>query len=115
MTMADAASFGVTPKSAGANRAGCTLGVGRKPVDYWSAPFESVAIGNEVIRSPTLRFGNLFREAAPFDDLPQMVLGVDFLLAHRVYVAQSQRKLYFTYTGGRVFPADAAKDCHDMR
>lgn len=115
MTAVDAARFGVTTKSAGAERAGCTLGVGRKPVDYWSAPFESVAIGNEVIRNPRLRFGDLFKEAAPFDDLPQMVLGVDFLLAHRVYIAQSQRKLYFTYTGGKVFPAEAAKDCHDLR
>jgi predicted aspartyl protease len=115
LTTVDASRFGVTPKSPGAKPAGCTLGIGRKPVDYWSAPFESIAIGNEVIRSPTLRFGELFRQAEPFADLPQMVLGVDFLRAHRVYVAQSQRKLYFTYTGGTVFPADAAKDCHDVR
>ena len=115
LTTVDAARFGVTPKGAGVNAAGCSLGLGRKAVDYWSASFESFAIGNEVIRSPTLRFGDLFKESAPFADLPQMVLGVDFLRAHRVYVAQSQRKLFFTYTGGTVFPADAAKGCHDLR
>ena len=32
-----------------------------------------------------------------------MLLGLDFLRAHRVLVAHSQRKLYFTYVGGPVF------------
>jgi len=32
-----------------------------------------------------------------------MLLGVDFLKAHRVLVAHSQRKIYFTYVGGPVF------------
>ena len=37
-----------------------------------------------------------------------MVLGVDFMLAHHMYIANSQRKLYFTYNGGRVFSLDTA-------
>ena len=32
-----------------------------------------------------------------------MLLGADFFLSHRVYVANSQNKLYFTYGGGPVF------------
>jgi hypothetical protein len=32
-----------------------------------------------------------------------MLLGVDFLKAHRVFVAHSQRKIYFTYVGGPIF------------
>ena len=32
-----------------------------------------------------------------------MILGADFLRAHRVLLAISQRKLYFTYVGGKVF------------
>ena len=32
-----------------------------------------------------------------------MLIGADFFLSHRVYVANSQRKLYFTYNGGPVF------------
>ena len=32
-----------------------------------------------------------------------MLLGADFLRAHRVLVAHSQRKVYFTFAGGRVF------------
>lgn len=115
LTMPGAARLGVTPQTPGAAPAGCSIGVGRKPVDYWSAPFESFAIGNEVIRNPTLRFGDVFKSAAPLAELPQMVLGMDFLRTHRVYVARSQKRVYFTYAGGTVFPADAAKGCQDSR
>jgi predicted aspartyl protease len=125
LTLSHAARYGVTTKSPGVTTAGCSVGIGRKPVDYWSAPFESFAIGNEVIRNPTLRFADIFKDmiladtgsggSTYFADLPQMVLGVDFLRAHRVYVARSQHKLYFTYAGGTVFPVDAAKGCQDLR
>jgi tetratricopeptide (TPR) repeat protein len=36
-----------------------------------------------------------------------MLLGDDFFLSHRVYVANSQHKLYFTYNGGPVFALNA--------
>ena len=39
-----------------------------------------------------------------------MLLGDDFFLSHRVYVANSQRKLYFTYNGGPVFALNARKN-----
>ena len=32
-----------------------------------------------------------------------MLLGLDFLRSHRVLIAHSQRKLYFSYIGGTVF------------
>jgi len=32
-----------------------------------------------------------------------MLLGADFLRAHRVLVSHSQRKMYFTHLGGPVF------------
>jgi len=118
LTMPAAGRFQLAAKGPGVNAAGCSIGVGRKPVDYWSAPFESFAIGNETIRNPTLRFGEIFKDrsdAAPFSDWPQMVLGVDFLRSHRVYVANSQGKLYFTYNGGTVFPTEAPKGCQDLR
>ena len=34
---------------------------------------------------------------------PDMLLGADFLRSHRVLLAISQRKMYFTYVGGKVF------------
>jgi hypothetical protein len=35
--------------------------------------------------------------------MPDMLLGADFLRSHRVLLAMSQRRLYFSYVGGRVF------------
>ena len=35
--------------------------------------------------------------------IEDMILGLDFLRSHRVLIAHSQRKLYFTYIGGTVF------------
>jgi hypothetical protein len=37
-----------------------------------------------------------------------MLLGADFLRAHRTLVAHSQQRLYFTYVGGPVFLAEPA-------
>ena len=36
-----------------------------------------------------------------------MLLGSDFFLAHHIYVAYSQDKVYFTYNGGPVFDLNA--------
>jgi hypothetical protein len=43
---------------------------------------------------------------------PDMLLGSDFLRAHRVLVARSQRKMYFTYAGGTVFLGAPSKGCN---
>jgi len=58
-------------------------------------PFENFGIGDELIIDPALRTADIGRR--------DMLLGLDFLRAHRVLVANSQRRIYFTYTGGRVF------------
>jgi hypothetical protein len=34
---------------------------------------------------------------------PQMLIGMDFFRAHRIYLARGQQKMYFTYVGGPVF------------
>ncbi len=99
---------------------------GRPALDYWSAPFESFAIGNEVIRNPSLRIADFTRDTlvnqvggrpavSRFAAQPQMILGMDFLRAHRILVANSQRKVYFTYAGGTVFPTGNDKTCRDLR
>jgi predicted aspartyl protease len=44
-------------------------------------------------------------EAAP-TIRPDMLLGADFLRTHRVLLAMSQRQLYYTYIGGKVFGND---------
>lgn len=112
-----AARLGVTPRSPGVVDGGCSAGLGRNPIETWIAPFDLVAIGEERIRNPRLRFGELSRNvvsrATPSElqRLPEMLLGVDFLRAHRVLVANSQQKIYFTYSGGPVFPPTVAATC----
>jgi tetratricopeptide (TPR) repeat protein/predicted aspartyl protease len=104
-----AASAGKKPGDPGVEPAGYDTGIGRKLVQTWIATFPVLKIGDEEIRNARLRFGDL----GVFD----MLLGDDFFLSHRVYVSNSQHKLYFTYNGGPVFalngprkePAAAAK------
>lgn len=113
LTRSAAASLGVTPETPGVVAQGSTFGVGPKVVDTWIGPFESFAIGNEIIRNTTIRFADLW-EGTTYTEVGRripkhiggeqaMLLGVDFLRAHRVLIAHSQRKIYFTYVGGPVF------------
>jgi tetratricopeptide (TPR) repeat protein len=76
--------------------AGTSRGIGRAVVKTWIVPFSSFKIGDEEIRNTRLR-------VADFDLSVDMLIGADFFLSHRIYVANSQRKLYFTYNGGPVF------------
>ena len=122
----DAARLGVTPDSPGVVAGGKSGGLGSKSVDYWIGPFRSVTIGNETISDTNIRFADLWKDAryTPIaSHLPQkvdltssMLLGADFLHAHRMLVAHSQRKIYFTYAGGRVFQlAGASEGSKDLR
>jgi tetratricopeptide (TPR) repeat protein/predicted aspartyl protease len=88
---------GVTPSSAGVVKAGLIGGLGARSEQTWLAPIDTFNIGGEEIKHTKLRFGDV--------DLPEgdMLIGADFFLSHRIYVASSQRKLYFTYNGGPVF------------
>jgi tetratricopeptide (TPR) repeat protein len=97
-----AARAGVKPAGDGVMPAGYTSGMGSDLVPTWIARFASFKIGQEEIRNARLRFGDLpFRHA-------DMLLGADFFLSHRVYVASSKHKIYFSYNGGPVFNLEAA-------
>jgi predicted aspartyl protease len=116
---ADAARLGVTPETPGVVASGSGVGLGGKSVDNWIGPFQSVVIGNETITDTNIRFADLWKDAtyavtgsrlANKVEAPPMLLGADFLRAHRVLVAHSQRKLYFTYAGGPVFQLTGARE-----
>jgi len=47
---------------------------------------------------------NFSRDVASGGD-PEMLLGADFLSAHHVLLALSQRRMYFTYNGASLFPS----------
>jgi len=117
MTRRNAELAGVTPDTAGVV-VGKGRGLGSRSIDTWVGPFDSFAIGNENIRDTAILFGDLFRGATyvetgsrlprPVEGLPQMLLGLDFLRSHRVLVAHSQSKLYFSYVSGPVFQSRGA-------
>jgi len=92
-----AARAGMKPKGAGVVSTGAVYGIGRESARTWIAPIASFKIGDEEIRNTRISIGDIDVE----DE--DMVLGADFFLSHRVYVANSQRKLYLTYNGGPVF------------
>jgi hypothetical protein len=72
-----------------------------------------LTIGDEMIRDTTMHFADLYKDATftpggsriarKVDELQPMLIGADFLRSHRVLVAHSQRRMYFTYVGGPVF------------
>jgi hypothetical protein len=98
---------GSAPTSAAAR------GIGAKAVKLYAAVFPTLTLGDETIRNARLRIADLFsmntqirtgsRIATQVMDEPDMLLGADFFLSHRVYVARSQNKVYFSYSGGPVF------------
>ncbi len=97
LTLAAARRAGVTPQSPGVVSAGIGFGLGRGKYPTWVGPFASFKMGGEETRNTRLRFGDLTMG----DE--DMLVGMDFFLSHRIYVANSQHKLYFTYNGGPVF------------
>ena len=103
LTLDAARHAGITPSSPGVVEGGPAWGIGDRVSKTWIAHFSSFKLGDEEIEHAKLRFGDL---SLPNAD---MVIGTDFFLSHRIYVASSQRKLYFTYNGGPVFDLAATR------
>ncbi len=97
LTRAGARKAGLSVDGPGAVRAGYTTGLGRKRLASWIVPVDSIKVGDEEIKHTKVRVGDL--EMADVD----MLIGADFFLSHHVYIANSQRRIYFTYNGGPVF------------
>jgi predicted aspartyl protease/lipoprotein NlpI len=111
ISMPFAAKLGITTGSPGVVASSCSGGIGAGLVNTWVAPFDSVAVGDEVIRNAKLEMANLIPELVNIS--PEVILGTDFLRTHRVLVSRSQRRVYFTYAGGQVFPATPRLECDD--
>jgi predicted aspartyl protease len=101
-------------------------GISGRPITTDLGIFATLTIGQESIRNAPLRIADLFgadrtaqtgsliahsafANADPLQREPDLVLGADFFLAHRMYIARNQNKLYFTYAGGPVFQASAPR------
>ncbi|MFK2879464.1 aspartyl protease family protein [Rhodanobacter hydrolyticus] len=101
MTREAAERVGIDLSAPDVKASGHMSGLGAKTFQSWLVPIDSYSIGTETISHSkvlvmdgNIGFGN---------DAPDMLLGVDFFLAHHIYVANSQGRIYFTYNGGRVF------------
>ena len=105
LSLAAARRAGITPDSPGVTPAGVTSGLGKGTVKVWVAPVARFEIGGEAIEHTHLLIGDIELRGVDVD----MLLGSDFFLAHHVYVAYSQSKLYFTYNGGPVFDLNARR------
>lgn len=118
-----AAQAGITPSSPGVTSGGCIVGFGKKRVDGWIAPMKQFSLGGETVHNPhvgiaDMAAGAVYQEIgshiAKAAEPPVMLLGVDFLLAHRVFVAHSQRAMYFTHNGrSPVFDATPGATCSE--
>jgi hypothetical protein len=72
-------------------------GLGKKIVTAWLAPFDTIDIGGELIKHPKIRIAQM-----EFGDV-DMLIGADFFLTHRIFVSNTNRKVFITYEGGPVF------------
>ncbi len=88
---------GIRPDSPGVTEAGYSTGIGRASMKTYIGTFSSFKIGDEEIKNARLRFADM----GSLDS--DMLIGADFFLSHRIYVASSQSRLFFTYNGGPVF------------
>ena len=86
-------------------KVGTLRGIGARTLKTWTVPIATFSVGTETIQHSQM----LVIDTSFGNDL-DMLLGVDFLLAHHVYIANSQGKMYFTYNGGRLFTFAKASD-----
>jgi len=93
---------GIDLHGPGVKAGGPVRGIGAKTYRSWIVPIDTFSVGTETIRHSEM----LVMDGNMADGSTDMILGVDFMLAHHMYIANSQRKLYFTYNGGRVFSLD---------
>ena len=99
LSLSTAERLHIGPGNPGVKAAGRVSGIARRFVKAWIAPVARLSIGGETIEHTHLLVAPLGRIGLMAD----LVIGLDFFLAHHVYIANSQSKLYFTYSGGPVF------------
>lgn len=76
-------------------------GIGTHGRQSWIARAASISIGGENIANSPIR---IIDDASDSRD-QDMVLGMDFLMAHHVIISRPQRRMFLTYNGGPIFSA----------
>ncbi|XRD86386.1 aspartyl protease family protein [Dyella acidisoli] len=107
LTRSAAERVGIDINAPDVKRNFITYGFGAKSVKAWIVRVDSFSVGTETIQHSQMQV----IDGSLGDTRTDMLLGLDYLLAHHMFIANSQRKAYFTYNGGRVFAyADAPND-----
>lgn len=111
---------GITPESPGVTAGGKMGGIGSNRTETWIAKFDSFSLGDETVKNPRIPIGDLTAGIRAdvkrnyvdeiVKEMPDMIIGTDFIAAHRMLFAVSQQRLYFTYLGGPVFYNDAPSE-----
>ncbi|WP_306394946.1 aspartyl protease family protein [Telluria beijingensis] len=97
LTREGAERAGIRLDGEGVTRLQDVVGIGNKSVARWNARPAVVEIGRIAIRDADI--GVIDADGLDVD----LLLGADFLRAHRVLFAMSQQKLYISYLGGHPF------------
>jgi predicted aspartyl protease len=90
------------------------VGLSGRPLASWVRTFPSLSLGdNETVQNVKLRVADLFGGSPSVGvrshilgvghEMPSLLLGFDFFLAHRIIVLFNEGKLMFTYNGGPIF------------
>jgi tetratricopeptide (TPR) repeat protein/predicted aspartyl protease len=89
--------LGVTAASDGVTDEGVSGGLGTRHVRTYRATFKQIEVGGELLKGPKIQFADMGMTDT------EMLVGVDFFLTHRVFVANSLNAMFFTYEGGPLF------------
>lgn len=94
-----------------------TRGLVNRPIETAIAVFPTLTVGQESVENVKLRIADLFSANTEEHTgslvrksviaSPDLIIGADFFMAHRIYVARSQGRIYFTYKGGQIFQVRA--------
>jgi predicted aspartyl protease len=112
--------LGVDSGSAGATKSPDVHGVDGHRVPAFNYRFAELKVGDEVVKNPVMLVADLSPRKHDFNSMYRiqesnftddgMILGVDFIRQHHIYIATKEQKMYFTWNGGSIFapPAEEA-------
>lgn len=115
LDLAAAQRAGLTVDSAGAQHEGAAGGLGEGEFEQYMVPVKSFGLGSQTVQNTRLRIGHLAVNAAEeaetgshirtrVSEVPEMLIGADFFLTHRIYFSPGRRRMFFTHNGvGGVF------------
>ncbi len=98
LSMTSARKIGLTTDSPLVGAETQAQGLGKNLVPYWEAKIATLEVGEE--RISNFKMGLIDMGDV---DVADLIIGMDFLRAHRIYISMDQRLMYFTYTGGEIF------------